>query len=333
MAEEKPFDPTPARLARAKRDGDVPRSRDLAAVAAFACAALAAFAVFPVTEAAARRALYDAASGAVRSAPYLSMAGGVALVLVGAAASGVAASLLQGGGLAFRLPAPSVKRLDPFAGLRRTFGRDAALAAAKALVVAAAVAGAVIPAAARAFVVTGSSAGPPGIAAAVAHAAEVAFAGATAVAAAFAVGDVFVERAKWKRRLRMSFDEVKRDRKSSEGDPLVRGRRRHAHRNLARGSIERVKDAAFVVANPTHVAVALAYAPPAIAVPRVLVRATDDAAHAVRERARTLGIPIVEDVPLARALFARTDVDEPIPRDTYGAVAAIVAALLHAERR
>jgi flagellar biosynthesis protein FlhB len=333
MAEEKPFDPTPARLARAKREGDVPRSRDISAVAAFACAALAAFAVLPALESAARHAVQDAGGGSARPGPYVSMAGGVALVLFAAAASGVAASLLQSGGLAFRLPSPNLKRLDPFAGLGRTFGRDAALAAAKALVVAAAVAGAVVPAAAPAFVVTGAGAGPPGIAAAVAHALEAAFAGATAVAAAFAAGDVLVERVKWRRRLRMSFDEVKRERKSSEGDPLVRGRRRLAHRSLARGSIERVKDAAFVVANPTHVAVALAYAPPAVAVPRVLVRAADDAAHAVRERARTLGIPVVEDVALARALFARTDVDDPIPRDTYGAVAAIVAALLHAERR
>ena len=128
----------------------------------------------------------------------------------------------------------------------------------------------------------------------------------------------------------MDFEELKRDLRQNEGDPLVRGRRRKAHGALLRGSLERVREAAFVVVNPSHVAIAMAYAPPRIAVPLVVVRAIDEAALAVKRRAGELGIPVVEDSKLARALFAATRAGAPIPRGTYDAVARIVAALLAA---
>jgi flagellar biosynthesis protein FlhB len=126
----------------------------------------------------------------------------------------------------------------------------------------------------------------------------------------------------------MSFDEIKRDMRESEGDPHLKGKRRQTQRARARGSIGRVKDAAFVITNPTHVAIALEYEPPAVPVPRVLVRAIDEGAQEVKRVARAAGVPIVENVALARALLATTDVGDFIPPDAYAAVAAIVAALV-----
>jgi flagellar biosynthetic protein FlhB len=82
-----------------------------------------------------------------------------------------------------------------------------------------------------------------------------------------------------------------------------------------------------VVVNPTHVAVALEYSPPDVLVPIVLVRASDEGALRVREEAKTHGIPIVENIPLARALFAAANVGDAIPHEHYVAVAEIVAAL------
>ena len=82
--------------------------------------------------------------------------------------------------------------------------------------------------------------------------------------------------------------------------------------------------------NPDHVAVALEYRPPAVAVPRVLVRALDDAALEVRTLARAHGVPIVENVALARALYRDARAGEPIPHAHYVAVAEVVAALLRA---
>ena len=183
-----------------------------------------------------------------------------------------------------------------------------------------------MPALARAFA-AGVVAVPERLSALAAGALATIVPSALAVAALFGVGDVLLERAKWRRRLRMTFDELKRDHKQSEGDPLLRGRRRHAHRALVRGSIGRVAEAAFVVTNPTHVAIALEYRPPDVAVPRVIVRAVGEGALEVKARARELRVPIVEDVPLARALLATTRVGEFIAPGLYGAVAALVATL------
>ncbi len=125
----------------------------------------------------------------------------------------------------------------------------------------------------------------------------------------------------------MSFEELRRDSKENDGDPLARSRRRALHRQIARGSLQRVKDAAFVVTNPTHIAIALEYRPPQVPVPRVLVRATDDAAARVRDLASAYGIPLVENVALARQLYASAKAGDFIPHETYVAVAEIVAAL------
>lgn len=150
---------------------------------------------------------------------------------------------------------------------------------------------------------------------------------ACVVGAVFAALDFGVQYARWRNRLRMSFEELKRDRKEHDGDPLARGRRRALHRRIARGSLQRVKDAAFVVTNPTHIAVPLEYRPPEIAVPRVLLCAADEAAARVRELAAAYGIPVVENVPLARLLYAGGEPGAYIPPDAYIAVAEIVAAL------
>ena len=94
-----------------------------------------------------------------------------------------------------------------------------------------------------------------------------------------------------------------------------------------RGAIGRTREASFVVVNPTHVAVAIRYAPPAVPVPEILVRALDDAALRVKAIAREHRIPVVEDVALARLLFAHGESGRAIPPETYVAVAQVIAAL------
>ncbi len=341
MAEDKPYESTPSKRAKARRDGDVPRSADSNAVASFACASIALFAVLDPAVAAARQALVLTVPGGppgldpledvarrIDVGAYLGLAV-VALVIVVCALGGaVAATYAQTRTITFKFPTPKFEKLNPVEGLKRMLSREAVVGGVKALVVACAVAASVVPAARDTFAALGGGAAATELAALVARALRAIFTSAIAVAALFAIGDIFLERAKWRKRLKMSFDELKRDSKASDGDPLVRGRRRQAHRALTRGSIGRVKDAAFVVTNPTHVAIALEYRPPQIAVPRVLVRAIDAGAHEVRRRARELHIPIVENVALARALLASTDVGEVIPPEAYAPVAAIVAMLL-----
>ncbi len=275
-------------------------------------AALALGALLGPLAAAVRVALADAARGERALVPYLVLGACAFGVPLAALAGALGAAYLQTGRIVVRAPAPKLERLNPFEGLKRMLSRDAALGGTRALVVASAVAAAAAPALREALL----------------RAAASMLAASFAVASVFAVADVLLERMKWRRRLRMSFEEIKREYRQNEGDPQLRGRRRRAHRALLRGSVGRLREAAFVVCNPSHVAVALAYRPPEIAVPKVVVRAIDAGALEVKRKARALRVPIVEDVALAHLLLAASDVDDYIPPRAYATVAAIVAGLL-----
>ena len=126
----------------------------------------------------------------------------------------------------------------------------------------------------------------------------------------------------------MSFEERKRELKEEEGDASARGRRRALHRELLRGGMQRVRKASFVVVNPTHIAIAMAYRPPSVTVPEVIVAAADATALRVRSIARRENIPIVENVQLARALYRDARAGCAIPHALYVAVADVVAALM-----
>lgn len=325
-AAEKPFEPTPQRLEKARRDGDVARSSELSANAAFAGAALCTVAAAPSIGAYVRLAISQSAAG---SAPWAAAGASLGLALVplaGAAIAAAAAGALQSG---FRFAPLHVRfeRLNPVEGVKRMCSRETLAHGLRAGAAFALAAGALLPIVLAAAAEALRAAGPAAVAAVAWRACERAAFAACAVGTAFALAEYAAARGTWLRKLRMSFDERKRESKEEEGDPLARGRRRALHRALLRGALADVKDAAFVVANPTHVAVALAYRPPEIDVPRVSVRAAGEVALRVRELARTFGIPVVENVILARALYRDGRVGEPIARVHYAAVAAVVIAL------
>jgi len=326
-AADKAFDATPSRLERARREGDVARSAEVAAVVAASCAGIAALALVPLLAAAAQRAVTDAALGRSAIGPIAAVLGGALVVCAAGACGGVLAAGMQGG-VQVRPLRSSFERLQPWNGLRRLWSRERAVAGVRAAI-AVACAAVVVGEGVRGIVASSlAPAGPQALAAAAWSAALHAAGAVLAVGGLFAVVEFGAARAAWLRRLRMTFHELKRELKEQEGDPHARGRRRAMHRSFARGSLARVKDAAFVVVNPVHVAVALAYRPPAIAVPRVLVRASGDAALRARALAERHGIPVVEDPATARALYARVRAGEEIPGDFYVALAEIVAALL-----
>ncbi len=324
---EKPFDPTPQRIAKAKREGNVARSGELGANAAFAAAIVATAGVAPAIAACARVAIVQAAAGSAPVAACVAIAAWAAVPAAAAAAGGVVAGVAQAGGANLAAVTANLRRLDPFEGIKRLCSRETAAHSLRGAIAFALAAGCMLPALAagaaqllRAHDLAASSA-------AVWHAAQrVAFA-ACAVGGVFAIAEYAAARRAWLRKLRMSLDERKREMKEQEGDPVARGRRRALARSILRGSLRDVERAAFVVANPTHVAVALEYRPPEIPVPRVAVRAAEAAALRVRAIAAAAGIPIVENVALARALFAGSRAGEAIPYALYVGVAEIVAAL------
>jgi flagellar biosynthesis protein FlhB len=327
---EKHFDPTPARLRRARRDGDIPRAAELGASLALLAGGGTLCAILPFAIAAARDATVAAAAGRIAADAYVTLATLALAPAMACALAGAFAGLAQSGGLHATAVAWKIERLAPDAGLKRMFSRESVLHAARASL-ALLCSFAVVGASAWGVVATGLQGGAPAsLGASAWGAAARAVAAACVVGCAFGLVELLAARRAWLQRLRMSFAEYKRDLKEQDGDPHVRGRRRALYRSLSRGDLRRVADAAFVVTNPTHLAIALAYAPPEEPVPRVLVCAADDLAARVRELARASDVPLVENVALARALFAQARAGETIPHGLYVAVAEVVAALSRA---
>ncbi|MBV8344634.1 MAG: EscU/YscU/HrcU family type III secretion system export apparatus switch protein [Candidatus Eremiobacteraeota bacterium] len=330
-ASEKPFEATPRRIAKAKREGNVARSSEFAASLSFAAAAATAAAAAPMFGAVARRCLAAAATSG-HAAPHVALVLAVALLVVGGAGlAGASAGLVQTGGVTFAGAAPKLERLNPVEGVRRMCSRETlahSLRSGLAFLCALVTMVPLIGTCGAALLGAGSW---RGAAAGAWKGAESVAAAAAAIGLGFSIAEYGTARSAWLRRLRMSFEERKRESKDEEGDAVVRGRRRALHRSLLRGGLRRVRDAAFVVVNPEHVAVALEYRPPAVPVPKVLVRAINELALQVRFAARRYGVPIVENTGLAHALYRDGRSGQPIPHAHYVAVAEVVAALLRAE--
>jgi flagellar biosynthetic protein FlhB len=128
------------------------------------------------------------------------------------------------------------------------------------------------------------------------------------------------------KKMRMSKEEVKREMKETDGDPLVKARIRSVQREAAsKRMMADVPDADVVVTNPTHLAIAIKYSADDMAAPKVLAKGAGHVATKIREIAKENGVPILEDKPLARALFKSVEIGQEVPMDLYQAVAEILA--------
>jgi flagellar biosynthesis protein FlhB len=156
---------------------------------------------------------------------------------------------------------------------------------------------------------------------------------ALAVGVVLAVIDYAFSRYRWYRQLYMTKQEIRDENKENEGDPYVKGRMRSRQKEMSRHRMmSAVGDADVVVTNPTHVAVALKYEQETMAAPVVLAKGKDHLALRIRKRAAELGIPLIEDPPLARALEKVCPVGSPIPEALYRAVAEVFAYVLGRRR-
>jgi flagellar biosynthesis protein FlhB len=325
---EKTFDAPPSRIAKARREGNVPHAQEFSGNLAFFAAAFGVCVLAAPLGALARAALVRATSGAFAIGPCVAI---LALALVPAAlgaASGVAGALLQSGGLVFVAPAVKFDRLHPVEGIKRMLSREAVAHGARAMVAFVIASMAMLPALRDLASAGAVTLMPQSVAQIAWSGAQRVVWAAAAVGMLFAIAEYGAARRAWLRKLRMSLHELKRELKESDGDPMARSRRKSLHRSLLRGALAKVKDAAFVVVNPTHVAIALDYRPPTVPVPMVLVRASGEMALRAREIAREAEIPVIENVALARALYRDGAVGEPIAHEHYVAVAEVVAALL-----
>ncbi len=149
-----------------------------------------------------------------------------------------------------------------------------------------------------------------------------------------AIPDYIFQRIQFKKRLRMTKQEVKEERKMFEGDPLVKGRLRERMREImSRNMAANVPKADVVVTNPTHYAVAVEYDPLTMAVPTVTAKGADEMALRIRSIAKESGVPIVENRPLARALYADVDVGDAIPEAYYEAISRLLAHVAKIDAR
>jgi flagellar biosynthetic protein FlhB len=145
---------------------------------------------------------------------------------------------------------------------------------------------------------------------------------------AWSGADYFFQRRQLENSLRMTKQEVIQESKDTEASPLVRGQIRKRRREMRnRWTMKDVERATAVVTNPQHFAVALEYRPQTMPAPIVVAKGMDDVALRIKETARWHSIPIVENPPLAQALYRATDVGEAIPAKLYTAVAEILAFL------
>lgn len=126
--------------------------------------------------------------------------------------------------------------------------------------------------------------------------------------------------------LKMSRDEIKEEYKQSEGDPLRRSRMKTEHRRLIRARMmQNVPKADVVIVNPTHLAVALKYDAKTMSAPTVVAKGAHHVAERIVALARENSVPVIQNIPIARALYKSIDVDQTIPPDLFAAVAQILA--------
>jgi flagellar biosynthesis protein FlhB len=144
--------------------------------------------------------------------------------------------------------------------------------------------------------------------------------------ASVAAVDYVLARRRMATQMKMTADEVKREHRESEGDPVVKGKRRQKMRELAKRRIQTsVAKADVVVVNPTHYAVALRYDEHGDRAPIVVAKGMDELAEKIREVARKHQVPVLSRPPLARALHKHVKEGQPIPANLFRAVAEVLA--------
>ena len=342
-------EPTPKRLAEARKKGDAPKSQELIATVMLFAGAVGLWLIAPVFA----KDISVLCRGFIDHPHDFMMDGDalqnlfVSISLRLGAVSALIALLVFGAALlanvAQAMPVfttermkPSFSKISPLAGAKRLFGPSGlfnfAKGVGKLLIVGALFVFALWPD--RALITRSIYADSAGLLSMAQFLALKLIALAVAAMAIIAGLDYAFQRHSWRKRLRMTREEVRREMKETEGDPHIKARQRALREGRARQRIiENVKTATVVIMNPTHFAVALQYEQVSEHAPICVGKGVDELALRIRQTAREAGVPVVENPPLARALYAAVDMDEEIPVDHYEAVANIIGFIMGKARR
>lgn len=338
---ERTHKPTPKRVKEFRKRGEIALSRDLVSaaslaggvIALLACAGMAGTALLELT----RTAASSADGRDVAWLPTAALRGflvAVTPVMIGAGVAAVLAMLGQlGWPPAFKRPGFDLAKLSPLTNLRETFGLRGMSRRAGGALVKMIVVGAVV----IAFALKGSLGADAleagGLASKVWSVASRALWAVLGVLIAVGAVDYVLARRRIGQKMKMSSEELKREHKEQDGDPMIRARRKQRMRELAKRRLSAaVAKADVVVVNPTHYAVALRYQDGVDRAPLVVAKGTDEAAEKIREIARQHGVPVVPRPPLARALYRQVKENQPIPAMLYAAVAEVLAYVYRLRR-
>jgi flagellar biosynthetic protein FlhB len=339
---EKTEKATPQRLKKARKEGQIPRTQELGTWLGVA----AASGLLPILVGNAFEEVQKlfVQVGAVAKHPEVEkvevllgqaliaflttmLPTAVAMMVVGAVASA------SQGGVTFATKSmkPTLKKLNPFPGIKRMFGTQGIWEATKALIKTAALGTVVIITSDRAQALVSSAGSLPlsAVAAAFTDSAILMFRVVAVTGLVIAVADYLVVRTKMMKKLRMSKYEIKQEHKQAEGDPYQKAHRRGVQISMSRNRMmSEVAEADVLLVNPTHVAVALKY-DPAKGAPRVVAKGAGEVAARLRAIAADARVPMVQDIPLARALHASCDLGQEVPAQLFTAVARVLAFVMH----
>ncbi len=242
---------------------------------------------------------------------------------------GVACALAQGGFyLATKSMKPKLSKLDPIKGAKRIFGPQALWEGAKMLLKSAVLGIFVYTTIKGLMPIVGTLVPVPVVISMIADNALGLIRNIAVAGLVMAAADYAMQRRKVGKQTRMTKEEVKQEHKMSEGDPLVKSAIRARQLAAARNRMmSDIPEADVVLVNPTHVAIALRYDAERGA-PRVVARGAGEIARRIREKAVESNVPMVRDVPLARALYSSTEVGHEIPQELYNAVAQVLAFVI-----
>jgi flagellar biosynthetic protein FlhB len=339
MSEEKTEKPTPKRKKEARTEGQVARTQELGAWSALLVAVLA----LPSLVGRELEALRQLLARTLRTVEDPTIPAALQLLRDGAAhafisitvlAAGmmlvsVAGTVAQGGFfVATKAAKPSAKKLDLLQGAKRVFGPHALWEGVKMLIKCSIVAGMVYVAVRNMMPLLGGMVPFDTVFQAVADDAMTLLRSVAVAGIVMAALDFVVQKRRIDKQTRMGKNEIKQEHKQSEGDPLIKGAIRARQLAAARNRMMAdVPQADVVLVNPTHVAVALRYQRERNA-PVVVARGAGAIAARIRETATGADVPLVQDVPLARALYSSTEVGQEIPAELFAAVAQVLAFVI-----
>jgi len=339
---EKTEKPTPQRLKKARKEGQIPRTQELGTWAGVGAASVLLPMLVSHTFDTVQKLFVQV--GAVAKHPeteQVTQLLGTALdaflttllpTALGLMAVGTAASAAQGGiTFATKAMKPTLKKLNPFPGFKRMFGFHGVWEAVKALIKTAALGTVVVITSGTAQTLVSSSGSLPlsAVAATFSSAAVSMLRVVALTGLGIALADYIVVRKKAMKKLKMSKYEIQQENKNAEGDPHVKAHRRSMQMAMSRNRMmSEVAEADVLLVNPTHVAVALKY-DPARGAPRVVAKGAGEVAAKLRERAAEARVPMVQDIPLARALHASCEIGQEVPPQLFTAVARVLAFVMH----